>query len=82
MKIDDENPWDRILTSNMFALSATVHTAIKCTQAQLMFLWDSILHTCHKSNWELSKKRKQVMKKGSKEKNCNKKYTPMSESSN
>ena len=28
MELDDKNPWDGILSSNMFALRATVHTRI------------------------------------------------------
>ena len=50
MVLDDENPWDRILTSTMFALRATVHTTTQHTPAQLVFGRDSILNTRHEAN--------------------------------
>ena len=37
MILDDENPWDGILASTMFALRATVHTTTQHTPAQLVF---------------------------------------------
>ena len=37
MVLNDESPWDGILASTMFALSATVHTTMQCTPAQLVF---------------------------------------------
>ena len=43
MVLDDENPWDGILASTMFALHATVHTTTQHTLAQLVFTRDSIM---------------------------------------
>ena len=37
MALDDDNPWDRILASTMFAVCATVHTTTQYTPAQLVF---------------------------------------------
>ena len=37
MVLDNENPWDGILASTMFALRATVHTTTQYTPAQLIF---------------------------------------------
>ena len=51
MVIDDENPWDGIIASTMFALCARVHTTMQHTPAQLVFARDLILNTRHKANW-------------------------------
>ena len=59
MVLDDENPWDGILASTMFALRVTVHTATQYTPEQLVFGQDSILNTRHEENWQIIKKRKQ-----------------------
>ena len=50
MVLDDENPWDRILASTMFAMRVTVHTTTEYTPAQLVFGRDSILNTRHEAN--------------------------------
>ena len=72
MVLDDENPWDGILASTMFALRATVHTTTRHTPAQLVFGRDSILNTRHEVNWKLIKKRKQaLMSKRNQRKNRN-----------
>ena len=44
MVLDDENPWDGILASTMFALMATVHTTMQYTPTQLIFGRDSIIN--------------------------------------
>ena len=59
MTLDDENPWDGILASTMFALRATVHTTTKFTPTQLVFGRDAILNTRHEADWHIIKKRKQ-----------------------
>ena len=51
MGFDDENPWDGILASTVFALRATVHISTQYTPAQLVFRQDSILNTHDKANW-------------------------------
>ena len=50
MGLNDENPWDGILASTMFALRAKVHTTMQHTPAQLVFGRDSILNTCYEAN--------------------------------
>ena len=37
MVLDDENPWEGILSSIMFAIKATLHTISKYTPVQLIF---------------------------------------------
>ena len=59
MVLDDENPWDGILESTVFALRATVLTIMQCTPIQLVLRQDSILNTCLKANWQIIKKHKQ-----------------------
>ena len=74
MVLHDENPWDRILASTMFALLATVHTTTQYTTAQFVFGRDSILNTRHEANWQLIKKRKQdFINKGNQRENRNQK---------
>ena len=57
--MDNDNLWDGISASTMFALRATVHTTTQYTPAQLVFGRDSILNQHHDVNWEAVKKRKQ-----------------------
>ena len=59
MVLKDENPWEGIFASTMFALRATVHTTTQYTTAQLVYRRDSILNTRHEANWQLIKNRKQ-----------------------
>ena len=44
MVLDDENPWDGILASTIFAQRATVHTITQYTPVQLIFGRDSIIN--------------------------------------
>ena len=60
MTLDDQNPWDGILASTMFALRATVHTTTQYTPTQLAFGRDSILNVHHEANWNIIKQRKQA----------------------
>ena len=59
MVLDDENPWDGILASTMFALRATVHTTTQYTPAQLIFGRNSIINRHHNVDWEIIRKHKQ-----------------------
>ena len=43
MDLDNENPWEGILPSTMFAIRSTVHTTTQHTPSQLVFGWDAIL---------------------------------------
>ena len=61
MVLDDENPWDGILASTMFALRATVHTTTRFTPTQLVFGRDAVLNTRHEADWHVIKERKQKL---------------------
>ena len=52
MVLDDENPWDGVLSATMFALRATVHTTTRFTPTQLVFGRDAILNTRHEAERE------------------------------
>ena len=72
MVLDDENPWDGILASTMFALRATVHTTTQYTPAQIIFGRDSIINRRHEIDWETIRKRKQNrINKGNERENRN-----------
>ena len=72
MVLDDEKPWDGILSSTMFALRARVHTTTQYTPAQLVFGHDSIINQPHNIDCKIIRKRKQdLINKGNKRSNCN-----------
>ena len=72
MVLDDENQWDSILVSTMFALRATVYTTTHYTPVQLIFGCNSIINWCHKVNLEIIRKQKQdLINKGNEHENCN-----------
>ena len=51
MVFDDENPWDGILASTMFALRAVVHIMTQYTPAQIAFGQHSIMNIGHEAKW-------------------------------
>ena len=59
LELDEENPWDGILTAVMFATRATFHTTLQATPAQLVFGRDSILNTKFEADWNIIRQRKQ-----------------------
>ena len=72
MVLDDDNPWDGILSATMFALRATVHTTSQYTPVQLVFGRDSVLNIRHEANWKLIKERKQkLINRGNERENKN-----------
>ena len=72
MVLDDDNPWDGILSATMFALRATVHTTSQYTPTQLVFGRDSVLNVRHEANWKLIKERKQkLINRGNERENKN-----------
>ena len=74
MVLDDENPWDGVLSATMFALRATVHTTTRFTPTQLVFGRDAILNTRHEANWQIIKDRKQrLINRGNERENKNRK---------
>jgi hypothetical protein len=58
-EVDEEEPWNGILSACMFALRATVHTTTQATPAQLVFGRDAILNVKFDANWTLIRQRKQ-----------------------
>ena len=61
MGLDNENPWEGILSSTMFAIQSTVHTTTQHTPSQLVFGRDAILNINQEANWQLIKQRKQAL---------------------
>ena len=61
MFLDDENPWNGILASTMFALRTTVHTTTRFIPMQLVFGRDAVLNTRHEADWHVIKERKQKL---------------------
>ena len=57
--LDEENPWQGILSAAMFALRSTYHTTTQATPAQLVFGRDAILNTQFEANWRYIQQRKQ-----------------------
>ena len=52
MDLDDENPWEGLLSSTMFAIRSMVHTTIQHTPSQLVFGRDAILNMNLEANWQ------------------------------
>ena len=63
MDLDNENPWEGVLASTMFAIQSTVHTsyAAYTIGSQLVFGRDAILYINQEANWQLIKQRKQTL---------------------
>ena len=57
MDLDNENPWEGILSSTMFAIRSTVHTTTQHTPSQLVFGRNEILNI----NQEFFKQCKQAL---------------------
>ena len=53
----NENPWEGILSSTMFANRSTVHTTTQHTSSQLVFGRDVILNINKEANLQLIKQR-------------------------
>ena len=53
MDIDNENLWEGILSSTMFAIGSAVHTTTQHTPSQLVFGRDAMLNINHEANWQL-----------------------------
>ena len=62
MDLDDENPWEGILPSTMFAIRSKVRTTTQYTPSQLVFGRDAILNIYQETNWQLIKQRKQALR--------------------
>ena len=55
MDLDNEIPWEGILSCTMFALWSTVHTTTQHTPSQPVFGRDAILYINQEVNWQLIK---------------------------
>ena len=53
MGLDNENPWEGILSSTVFAIWSTAHTTTQHTSSQLVFGRDAILNINQEANWQL-----------------------------
>ena len=60
MDLVNENPWEGILSSTMFAMRSIVHTFMQHTMSQLVFGRDAIPNINQEASWQLIKHRKQV----------------------
>ena len=71
MDLDNENPWEGILSSTIFAIQYKVHTTTQHTPSQLVFGKDAILNINQEANWQLIKQHRQVLiSKGNQKENC------------
>ena len=61
MDLDDENPWEGILSSTMFPIRSLVHTTTQHTPLQLVFGRDAILDINQEANWQLIKQCNQAL---------------------
>jgi len=59
--MDEENPWQGILSAVAFAIRATVHSTTRATPSQLIFGRDAIFQVQHIADWQYIKQRKQQM---------------------
>ena len=55
MDLDDENLWEGILSSTMFAIRSVTHTTTQHTPSQLVFSRDAILNINQEVNWQVMK---------------------------
>ena len=55
MDLDNENPWEGILSSTTFAIRSTLHTNTQYTPSQLVFGRDAIVNIYQEANWQLIK---------------------------
>ena len=70
MDLDNENPWEGILSSTMFATQSTVHTTTKHTPSQLVFGRDTMHNINQEANWQIMKQCQQaIINKGNQKEN-------------
>ena len=61
MDLDNENPWEGILSSITFAIRSTVYTTTQHTPSKLVFGRDAIFNINQEANWQLIKQCKQAL---------------------
>ena len=59
MELDEEHPFEGILSATAFAVRSTYHTTLQATPGQLVFGRDMILNIGHIANWKAIAERKQ-----------------------
>ena len=57
--LDQDNPWQRILSATAFAVWSTYHTTLQKSPGQLVFGRDMIFNIQHTANWDYIQQRKQ-----------------------
>ena len=60
MDLDNEYPWEDILSSTMFAIWLKVHTTTEQTPSHLVFGRDALLNINQEANWQLIKQYKKM----------------------
>ena len=60
-QLEQNDPWDGILSAVIFAMRSTVHTTMQATPMQLVFGRDAIMNLTFNANWHLIKQRKQEL---------------------
>ena len=71
MNLDNEKPWEEILSSTMFTIRSMAHIAAWHTPSQLVFGRDAILNINQEANWQLIKQLEQALiNKGNQKENC------------
>jgi transposase InsO family protein len=69
--LNEDDPWEGILTATMFAIRANYHTTLQATPSQLVFGRDAILNVQFEANWNLIRERKQrIIKKNNEAENA------------
>ena len=61
--LDNEKPWEGILSSTMFAIRSIVHTNTQHTPSQLVFGRDAILNIKQEANLKLIKLRNRQLER-------------------
>ena len=75
MGLDNENPWEGILSPTMFAIRSAVHTTTQHIPPQLVFGRDATFNIKKEANWQLIKQYKEALiNKGNQKDNCHTQY--------
>ena len=59
--IDEDEPWEGILSAVAWAVRSTFHTTLQSTPGQLVFGRDMIFDIAHVADWQYIKQRKQTL---------------------
>ena len=61
LDLDNENPWEGILSLTIFAIRSTVHITTQYSPSPMVISRDAILNIKHEANWQLLKQHKQAL---------------------